>query len=104
MRRRAGGAGPPHDPSQYVPGERGRARGRPPVRWVLARTWEDPLRGPRRGRIGSAPPPRRPELLWRVRRDDLSRLARLQVGIASACTDLVRPGGRLVYSVCTFPR
>ena len=47
---------------------------------------------------------RRPELLWRVRRDDLSRLARLQVGIASACTDLVRPGGRLVYSVCTFPR
>jgi 16S rRNA (cytosine967-C5)-methyltransferase len=47
---------------------------------------------------------RRPELLWRVRREDLSRLARLQVAIASAAADLLRAGGRLVYSVCTFPR
>ena len=31
-------------------------------------------------------------------------LARLQVAIASAAADLLRPGGRLVYSVCTFPR
>jgi len=52
--------------------------------------------------IGSAR--RRPELLWRARRDELSRLARLQVEIASAGADLLRPGGRLVYSVCTFPR
>jgi 16S rRNA (cytosine967-C5)-methyltransferase len=47
---------------------------------------------------------RRPELLWRPRRDELSRLARLQVAIAAAGADLLRPGGRLVYSVCTFPR
>ena len=47
---------------------------------------------------------RRPELLWRPRKDELSRLARLQVGIAVASTDLLAPGGRLVYSVCTFPR
>ena len=47
---------------------------------------------------------RRPELLWRPRKGDLSRLARLQVAIASAAADLLRPGGRLVYSVCTFPR
>ena len=47
---------------------------------------------------------RRPELLWRPRRDELSRLARLQVAIAVACADLLAPGGRLVYSVCTFPR
>jgi len=47
---------------------------------------------------------RRPELLWRPRRDALSRLARLQVAIVTASTDLLRPGGRLVYSVCTFPR
>jgi 16S rRNA (cytosine967-C5)-methyltransferase len=47
---------------------------------------------------------RRPELLWRVRRHDLSRLARLQVTIVASCADLLRPGGRLVYSVCTFPR
>lgn len=52
--------------------------------------------------IGSAR--RRPELLWRVRREELSRLARLQVAIASAAAELLVPGGRLVYSVCTFPR
>jgi 16S rRNA (cytosine967-C5)-methyltransferase len=47
---------------------------------------------------------RRPELLWRPRRDALSRLARLQVAIATATADLLRPGGRMLYSVCTFPR
>ncbi len=52
--------------------------------------------------IGSAR--RRPELLWRVPREQLSGLARLQVAIAAAAADLLRPGGRLVYSVCTFPR
>jgi 16S rRNA (cytosine967-C5)-methyltransferase len=52
--------------------------------------------------IGSAR--RRPELLWRPRKDVLSQLARLQVAIATASADLLRPGGRLVYSVCTFPR
>jgi 16S rRNA (cytosine967-C5)-methyltransferase len=52
--------------------------------------------------IGSAR--RRPELLWRSKREELSRLARLQVAIAAAGAELLRPGGRLVYSVCTFPR
>ena len=52
--------------------------------------------------IGSAR--RRPELLWRAPKDDLSRLARLQVEIASEATELLHPGGRLVYAVCTFPR
>jgi 16S rRNA (cytosine967-C5)-methyltransferase len=52
--------------------------------------------------IGSAR--RRPELLWRGRRDELSRLARLQVAIAAVGAEFLRPGGRLVYSVCTFPR
>jgi 16S rRNA (cytosine967-C5)-methyltransferase len=47
---------------------------------------------------------RRPELLWRPRRAELSRLARLQVAIAVAGSDLLESGGRLVYSVCTFPR
>ena len=47
---------------------------------------------------------RRPELLWRARKDELSSLARLQVGITTAAAGLLRPGGRLVYSVCTFPR
>jgi 16S rRNA (cytosine967-C5)-methyltransferase len=52
--------------------------------------------------IGSAR--RRPELLWRPRREELSSLAGLQVAITVAAADLVAPGGRLVYSVCTFPR
>jgi 16S rRNA (cytosine967-C5)-methyltransferase len=47
---------------------------------------------------------RRPELLWRPRREDLSGLARLQVAILADAASMVRPGGRLVYSVCTFPR
>jgi 16S rRNA (cytosine967-C5)-methyltransferase len=52
--------------------------------------------------IGSAR--RRPELLWRVPSSALSQLARLQVSIVTASAELLRPGGRLVYSVCTFPR
>lgn len=52
--------------------------------------------------IGSAR--RRPELLWRPRREELGELSRLQAAIAIAAAGLLRPGGRLVYSVCTFPR
>ncbi len=52
--------------------------------------------------IGSAR--RRPELLWRVDKDRLSGLAARQLAIVGASADLVRPGGRLVYAVCTFPR
>jgi 16S rRNA (cytosine967-C5)-methyltransferase len=47
---------------------------------------------------------RRPELLWRPKRHELSRLARLQVRLATGAASLLRPGGILVYSVCTFPR
>ncbi|MGH2709933.1 MAG: 16S rRNA (cytosine(967)-C(5))-methyltransferase RsmB [Actinomycetota bacterium] len=47
---------------------------------------------------------RRPELLWRPDKRELSRLARLQVSIALGAASLLRPGGVLVYSVCTFPR
>ncbi len=52
--------------------------------------------------IGSAR--RRPELLWRVPEANLTGLARRQLAIVTASADLVRLGGRLVYSVCTFPR
>ena len=47
---------------------------------------------------------RRPELLWRPTPQLLARLARLQVAILVGASGLVRPGGRLVYAVCTFPR
>ncbi len=46
---------------------------------------------------------RRPELLWRPARDAPARLAAVQREILGASAALVRPGGRLVYSVCTFP-
>jgi 16S rRNA (cytosine967-C5)-methyltransferase len=52
--------------------------------------------------LGSAR--RRPELLWRNKKEDLSKTARAQVEIVSSSADLLTPGGRLVYSVCTFPR
>jgi 16S rRNA (cytosine967-C5)-methyltransferase len=71
---------------------------RPAVRGPFDRVLVDaPCSG-----IGSAR--RRPELLWRVPREHLAGLARLQVAIAETAADLLRPGGRLVYSVCTFPR
>jgi 16S rRNA (cytosine967-C5)-methyltransferase len=71
---------------------------RPAVRGPFDRVLVDaPCSG-----IGSAR--RRPELLWRGRREELSRLARLQVAIATGTADLLASGGRLVYSVCTFPR
>jgi 16S rRNA (cytosine967-C5)-methyltransferase len=47
---------------------------------------------------------RRPELLWRPRKQDLADTARLQVAILEGAAGLLAPGGRLVYSVCTFPR
>jgi 16S rRNA (cytosine967-C5)-methyltransferase len=46
---------------------------------------------------------RRPELLWRPQRSELRSLAQLQLRIATAAASLLRPGGVLVYSVCTFP-
>jgi 16S rRNA (cytosine967-C5)-methyltransferase len=47
---------------------------------------------------------RRPELLWRPSKQAQAGLARLQVAMLVGAADLVSPGGRLVYSVCTFPR
>ena len=47
---------------------------------------------------------RRPELLWRPRSADLTPLASLQVAISVAAATLLSPGGRMVYSVCTFTR
>jgi 16S rRNA (cytosine967-C5)-methyltransferase len=47
---------------------------------------------------------RRPELLWRTARSGLSGLARLQVAIVAGVAGLLKPGGVLVYSVCTYPR
>jgi 16S rRNA (cytosine967-C5)-methyltransferase len=45
---------------------------------------------------------RRPDLRWRVEPDAVARLAALQRRLVGAAADLVRPGGTLVYSVCTL--
>ncbi len=44
---------------------------------------------------------RRPELLLRVRPDDPARLAALQARILETAIGLVRPGGLLVFAVCS---
>lgn len=45
---------------------------------------------------------RRPEIKWRVREDDLPRHAALQGALLDGASGAVRPGGRLVYSVCSL--
>ena len=45
---------------------------------------------------------RRPDARWRVQPSDLDDLVDLQRRILAASAPLVRPGGRLVYSVCTL--
>jgi 16S rRNA (cytosine967-C5)-methyltransferase len=44
---------------------------------------------------------RRPEILLRVKHDDPARLAATQRKILARAAELVRPGGRLVYAVCS---
>jgi 16S rRNA (cytosine967-C5)-methyltransferase len=45
---------------------------------------------------------RRADARWRITADAVARLAELQRRMLPAAADLVRPGGTLVYSVCTL--
>lgn len=45
---------------------------------------------------------RRADTRWRVKPDDVEQLARLQAELVLAAFDLVRPGGVVIYSVCTM--
>jgi 16S rRNA (cytosine967-C5)-methyltransferase len=45
---------------------------------------------------------RRPDARWRITPEAVDTLAGLQRELLVASADLVRPGGRLVYSVCTL--
>jgi 16S rRNA (cytosine967-C5)-methyltransferase len=45
---------------------------------------------------------RRPDARWRVRLDDVPRLAALQRRLVEAAIGLLRPDGQLVYSACTI--
>lgn len=45
---------------------------------------------------------RRPDARWRIQPGDIDELVGLQRRIVAGVAPLVRPGGRLVYSVCTL--
>ena len=45
---------------------------------------------------------RRPDARWRIQPDDVPALAELQRELVAAAVDLLKPGGVLVYSVCTL--
>ena len=45
---------------------------------------------------------RRPDARWRITESDVALLARLQRDMIESAARLVRPGGSLVYSVCTL--
>jgi 16S rRNA (cytosine967-C5)-methyltransferase len=47
---------------------------------------------------------RRPEARWRVKPEQVTQLSALQCTLLGAAATAVRPGGRLVYSVCTLSR
>jgi 16S rRNA (cytosine967-C5)-methyltransferase len=47
---------------------------------------------------------RRPDARWRVQPQDVTQLATLQRALLMRAARAVRPGGRLVYSVCTLTR
>jgi 16S rRNA (cytosine967-C5)-methyltransferase len=47
---------------------------------------------------------RRPEARWRHTPDELERLTELQSALLDAAVASVRPGGRVLYSVCTWTR
>ncbi|MGI9018840.1 MAG: transcription antitermination factor NusB [Euzebya sp.] len=45
---------------------------------------------------------RRPELRWRKTPQDISAMGQVQRALVDAAVSLVRPGGRVAYSVCTW--
>ena len=47
---------------------------------------------------------RRPDLKWSKTEEDIGRLAELQQKLLAAAAPSVRPGGRLIYGVCSFSR
>jgi 16S rRNA (cytosine967-C5)-methyltransferase len=47
---------------------------------------------------------RHPDAKWRLKPDDVARMAALQAQLLDAVARRLAPGGTLVYSVCTFTR
>jgi 16S rRNA (cytosine967-C5)-methyltransferase len=80
------------------------------VRGVVADARRPPVQGMLDAALVDAPCSglgtlrRHPELRWRRRPEDIPRLAALARELVSAVAPLVRPGGVLVYAVCTPTR
>jgi 16S rRNA (cytosine967-C5)-methyltransferase len=78
------------------------------VRPLVGDAREPPLRGRFDAVLVDAPCSglgtlrRHPELRWRRRTEDVPRLAALQLAVLDAVAPFVRPGGTLVYAVCTL--
>jgi 16S rRNA (cytosine967-C5)-methyltransferase len=51
---------------------------------------------------GSGTLRRHPEIRWRLREEDLKLLAARQLRLLATAADLLRPGGTLVYAVCSL--
>jgi 16S rRNA (cytosine967-C5)-methyltransferase len=47
---------------------------------------------------------RRPDVKWNKTAEDPARLAEVQTRLLAAAARFVKPGGRLVYAVCTLTR
>lgn len=45
-----------------------------------------------------------PEIRWRITEDDIADLAQKQLMILTRSAEMVRPGGRLLYSTCSLER
>jgi 16S rRNA (cytosine967-C5)-methyltransferase len=43
-----------------------------------------------------------PEIRWRLKPSDPARMAKLQLDMLESAAALVKPGGVIVYSVCSF--
>ena len=87
----------------------GRRLGRTNLAVVVADATVPPLRAGRFDRVlvdapcsGLGALRRRPDARWRIQEADIDRLAVLQRDMLTEAATLVRPGGLLVYSVCTL--
>jgi 16S rRNA (cytosine967-C5)-methyltransferase len=85
------------------------ARGRAPLAVVVADGTEPPLRAAAFDRVlvdapcsGLGVLRRRADARWRIDADSVERLAAVQRSLVEAALPLLRPGGLLVYSVCTL--
>jgi 16S rRNA (cytosine967-C5)-methyltransferase len=80
----------------------------PGAHWVVADANDLPFKGATFERVlldapcsGLGTLRRRPEIRFRVTQAEVGRLARAQEGMLEKAMELVAPGGKLVYSVCT---